>query len=188
MANLDKPRGAKVVGHLDGSPFNGMAGYYLIPAADGTATFIGDFVKSGGSADADGIPDVAQAAAGDALLGVVLSVAFDPTDLRTIHRKASTKRYVYVADAPDIVVEMQEDAVGGALAAADIGNNADIVVAAGDATTGQSAMEIDSSTKATTTAQLRILKLVQRPDNELSANALYLCAINEHEHKSTTGT
>ena len=188
MANLDKPRGAKVVGHLDGSPFNGMVGYYNFAAAEATATFIGDFVKSAGSADGDGIPTIAQAAAGDALLGVVVSIAFDPTDLRTIHRKASTLRYAYVADAPDVVVEMQEDAVGGALAAGDIGNNADVVVAAGDATTGQSAMEIDSSTKATTTAQLRILKLLQRPDNEIGANALYLCAINEHEHKSTTGT
>ena len=188
MANIDKPAGARVVGHLDGSPYTGAGRRYHIPATDSTATFVGDFVKSAGSADADGVPTIAQAAATDTILGVILSFEADPDNDSTLNRTASTSRYAMVADEPDIVVHIQEDAVGGALAATDIGNNCDITVGTGDTNTGLSAMEIDSSDAQTTSAQLRVLRLVRAADNEIGANAVYECMINEHERKSTTGT
>lgn len=186
MANVDRVNGARPVKHLDGSPYNGAVNRYCIPASDGTAVFIGDFVKSGGSADANGVPTVIAAAAGDALRGVVVGIVPDTAD-SLIYRAASTLRYVLVADAPDLVFEIQEDSVGGALAVTDVGENADIVVAAGSTSTGTSGMELDSSTHATTSAQLRILGLRQRADNEIGVNAKWLVSINEHELKSTTG-
>lgn len=186
MANVDRVNGLRPVKHLDGSPYNGAANRYYVPSSDGTAIFPGDAVKSAGSADANGVASVAQAAAGDALRGVVVGV--EPiTDESLIYRAASTERYVLVADAPDLVFEIQEDADGGALAAVDVGLNADIVVAAGNTDTGTSGMELDTSTKVSSAAQLRILGFVQRPDNEIGANAKVLVAINEHELKSTTG-
>lgn len=187
MANVDAPRGLRPVKHLDGSPYNGAANLYYVPSSDSTAIFLGDAVKSAGSADADGVPSIAQAAAGDALLGVVVGIK-PVTDESLNYRAASTERYVFVADAPDLVFEVQEDSDGGALAAANVGNNADLVVGTGSTTTGTSAMEIDSSTAATTSAQLRLLQYVQREDNEIGANASWLVSINEHERKSTTGT
>lgn len=187
MANVDRPSGLRPVKHLDGSPYNGAANLYFIPSTDSTAVFLGDAVKSAGSADADGVATVAQAAAGDAVRGVVVGFQPDPDNLSSLYRAASTDRYVWVADAPDIVCEVQEDSVGGALAATEVGNNADIVVGTGSTTTGTSAMELDSSTAGTTAAQLRILGLVQREDNEIGTNAKLLVAFNEHELKSTTG-
>lgn len=83
--------------------------------------------------------------------------------------------------------EIQDDSDGGALTAASVGLNADIVVGTGSTTTGTSAMELDSSTVNTTSAQLRILGLSHRADNEIAANAKWLVMINEHELKSTTG-
>ena len=50
MANSDAPSGFKPVKHLNGNPWNGKVNVYYIPATDGTATFIGDAVKSAGSA------------------------------------------------------------------------------------------------------------------------------------------
>lgn len=186
MANVDAPKGLRPVRHLNGSPFNGAANRYYVPASDGTAIFVGDPVKSGGSADADGVASVAQAAAGDNIRGVVIGV--EPvTDESTFYRVASTERYVFVVDDPDVIFEVQEDGVGGALAAADIGLNADIVVGTGSTVTGSSAVELDSSDKKTGTAQLRILGLAQRADNEIGTNAKVEVLINEHELKSTTG-
>lgn len=186
MANTDAPRGLRPVRHSNGSPYNGAVNRYYVPSSDGTAIFIGDAVKSAGSADANGVASVAQAAAGDAIRGVVVGV--EPvTDESLIYRAASTERYLLVADAPDLIFEIQEDSVGGALAVTAIGNNADLVVAAGSTFTGLSGMELDSSTATTSTAQLRILGLVQRPDNEVGSNAKLEVMINEHELKSTTG-
>lgn len=186
MANIDAPRGLRPVKHLDGSPFNGAVNRYYVPSSDATAIFIGDAVKSAGSADANGVASVAQAAAGDPIRGVVVGV--EPVTAESlIYRAASTERYLLVADAPDIVFEIQEDSDGGALAAANVGQNADLIVAAGSTSTGLSGMELDSSTAATTTAQLRILGFSQVVNNEIGANARLLVTINEHELKSTAG-
>ena len=188
MANSDSPFGLRPVKHLDGSPWNGAVNKYYIPSTDATAVFVGDAVKLAGSADANGVPTVAQAAAGDTLLGAVVSFEPDSDNPTLNYRPASTARYCYVCDAPDVIFEVQEDSDGGALVADDIGNNVDLVVGSGSTTTGQSGMELDSSTKTTSTAQMRILRLVQREDNEIKTNAKYECLINEHVFKTTTGS
>jgi hypothetical protein len=187
MANVSRVSGARPVKHISGSPYNGQCNKYYVPASDGTAIFMGDFVKSGGTADADGVASVAQAAAGDTIRGVVVGVVPDTAD-SLIYRAASTLRYVLVCDDPDIIFEIQEDAVGATTALVDVGENADIIVAAGSTTTGTSGMQLDSSTHTASSAQLRILGFAQRPDNEpASANAKLLVLINEHELKSTSG-
>lgn len=186
MANIDAPNGLRPVKHLDGSPYNGAANRYYVPATDGTALFVGDAVKSTGSADANGVAGVIQAAAGNNIRGVVVGVEPVAADSAS-YRAASTEAYVYVADAPDLVFEVQEDSVGAALAAVNVGQNADLVVAAGNTATGTSGMELDSSTAVGTTAQLRILGLAQRPDNEIGDNAKILVSINEHELKIAAG-
>lgn len=194
MANVSRVNGFRPVKHLNGSPYNGQANWYYIPSTDSTAVFVGDLVKLAGSASADGYPTVAQAAASDTkIIGVVVGLKPDPTNLNVpIYRAASTNRYVLVADAPDIIYEAQEDAVGGAAAAADIGLNCDVIVGAGSTTTGASGMQIDTSTKATTsTLPLRLVGFVDRIDNEIgSANAKMLVMINSHGLNSvgTTGT
>lgn len=187
MANVDRPNGLSPIRHLDGSAYNGQVNRYFIPATDATAMFVGDAVKSAGSADSDGVPTVAQAAAGDTLRGVIVGFEPDPDNLSRNYRAASTARYVLVADAPDIVFEVQEDSVGAALAATNVGQNADIVVGAGNTTSGASGMELDSSTAVATTAQLRILGFSQAPKNEIGDNAKLEVVINEHELKSTVG-
>ena len=186
MANADVVKGFVPVKHPSGHI---RTTRYSIPASDGTALFIGDLVKSDGSSDADGVPGVIQAAAGNYVRGAIVS--FEPllSSLTTMHRTASTLRYCYVADDPDQIFECQEDGVGGALALASVGLNAEFIVAAGSATTGLSGMELDTNTAATTnTLSLKILGFVQRPDNEPAvANAKVLVRINLHELDYTTG-
>lgn len=193
MANADTVFGLRPVRYLNGAPWNGQVTRYLIDSGDGTAVFIGDLVKLAGGAGANGsvvqgvptggMATVIQAAAADPqMLGVV--VGFEPllTDLTVLHRVASTSRVALVVDDPNVIFEVQEDAVGGALAAADVGLNASVIVAAGSTVTGLSGMELDTSTKATTVGlELKIIGFVQRENNEVaSANAKILVLINNH--------
>lgn len=194
MANLDTPFGFKPVKHLNGSPWNGKVNTYYVPASDTTALFKGDAVKSAGSADASGkYPTVTQAAAGDAIRGVVVGfgdnpyVMTHPDTPNTDYRPASTAMYVFVVDDPSVIFEIQEDSDGAALAATDVGLSADIVVGTGSTSTGKSAMEIDSSSKVATAATCKLLRIVDREDNALGNNAKWEVLIAEHEMNLATG-
>ena len=197
MANADAARGLMAVGNQRGTSFLGKLTMYLVPSADGTAMYVGDPVKSGGTAGAagtyvngintEGMATIATAAAGDTLRGVVVAFLPKQSDLTILHREASTNRIALVNDDPDTIFEVQEDSVGAATAAVDVGENADIIYAAGSTTTGISGVMLDSSDHKTATAQLRILGFVQRPDNIIGSKAKLLVLINEHELKSTTG-
>lgn len=192
MANTNAPTGLRPVRYRSGAPYNGACNTYSVPASDGTALFVGDPVIIAGSADANGVPTITRAtAAGGAYISGVV-VGFEPlrTDLSVISRVASTLRNVFVADDPSLIYEIQEDAIGGALAVTDVGLNVDLIATqAGSTTTGKSGWSADTSTKATTnTLQLRIEGFVQREDNEVGvANAKILVSINLHQSRNLTG-
>lgn len=187
MPNSNNPMGLIPRRYRNGAPFVGPLRKYYVPASDGTALFEGDPVILAGSADAKGIPAVTRATAGSAgrITGVVCGIANDETlpasndMLEQGYRPASTAGYVLVCDDPNVLYEIQEDSAGGALAAADIGLNADLASGSGSTYTRKSGFMLDTSTKATTaTLQLRIIGLEQRPDNEFGDNAKVLVAIN----------
>ena len=192
MANVSRINGFRPVKHLNGSPYNGAVNLYAILAADNTATFVGDLVKLSGTASADGVASVAQAAAGNAVIGAIVGFVPDYSNLNTPgqYRVASTLRYVWVADSPDLVFECQADNGGAALAITDVGRAANIVVGAGSTSTGQSAMVLDSSSAATNTATfpLKILGFSSRVDNEVGGNdSKALVMINAHQLTSGAG-
>lgn len=196
MANTDIPFGLKPVGYFNGAPWDGKFNIYYVPSTDATAIFRGDLVTMSGTGSADGMwPGVQQTAAGDTtIVGVAIgfgtspNLMADPTNLARTYRPASTAMYVAVVDDPNVVFEVQEDSDGGAIAVTAIGNNANVVVGTGSTTTGTSAMELDSSDVNTVTANLRILRLANRPDNALGTNAKWLVLINEHIYRTTTGS
>lgn len=180
MANFNAATGFTVKRQRNGSPWNGPLRTYYHPATDATPLFVGDPVIIAGSADADGIPTVTRATAGTAgrITGVV--VGFRPTQpFQSNFGAASTAFYVQVVDDPHALFEVQEDSVGGALAATSVGLNIDMIAGNGSTATGQSGFMIDSSTAATTaTLQWRIVELERRADNEIGDYAKWLVAIN----------
>jgi len=182
MANLNVAFGLKPVRRAHGAPANFNVREYYVPSTDATALFIGDPVILAGSADATlTAPTVtrATAAGGNRITGVV--VGFRPNDaiIAAGYRAASTNAYVLVTDDPDQLYEIQDDSVGGNLAAADIGLNADLVAGTGNTPTKKSGFMLDTSTKATTnTLQLRIVGLQDRADVEVGANAKVLVRLN----------
>ena len=189
MANADTPRGLWPVRHRNGAPYNGAATRYYVPSSDGTALYLGDPVILAGSADADGVASVTKATAGSGGYMIGPVVAVEPvTHESTIYREADVARYVWVADDPDLIFEIQEDSTGGALAAANVGQNADWAAGTGSTATGYSGAELDSSTANTTnTLQLRILGLAPKPDNSIGTNANWLVSINLHSLRNLTG-
>lgn len=182
MPNLNVAFGLKPVRRTHGAPSIFTAREYFVPASDSTALFVGDPVILAGSSDATlTAPSVtrATAAGGNRITGVV--VGFRPNDAINAlgYRAASTAAYVLVIDDPDQLYEIQDDSVGGALAAADIGLNADLVAGTGNAATKKSGFMLDTSTKATTnTLQCRIVSLQDRADVEVGATSKVLIRLN----------
>lgn len=173
-------------------PLNNAAGLVhlcVIPASDGTATFVGDAVKLHGSEDTvDNAPTVIQAAAGNVIYGVIAGFEPDPTNLSLKYRTASTRRLAYVVPAyPHIEFEVQADE---AMTAGDSGNYADITVGSGSTTTGRSAMELDISTKGAT-GQLQILRpsrVVGETFDTAAAGTRMVVSFNETVWKVYGGT
>lgn len=187
MANADTPAGATPVMHRNGAPYNGAFRVYSVPSGDATALCIGDFVKLAGTGQTIGgrvLQDVARAATGDVIVGVVVGVKPDTQDsLR--YRAASTTREVYVADNPDLVFEIQEGSTGTPLTANDIGLNINFVVAAGSTVTGLSGTQLDNSTEATTnTLDLHLMNSVAREDNAIGYSCKWLVTINRHQYSN----
>lgn len=184
MANSDAPRGLKPVRHLSGAPYTGAVNRYYVPSTDSTAIYVGGLVKLGGTADSRGVPSVTgNVATGDAVVGVVVAVMADTAE-STRYRAASTARYVQVADDPNLLFEVQEDSVGAALAATNVGNVADLTAfTSGSTATAASAIEIDSSTATASgdgTEDVLIYALADREDNEIGDNAKWLVRLNNH--------
>ena len=190
MANQDAPFGLKPISRT-GSSYVGSINRYYISGSNATAMGVGDPVVSAGSADADGVPSVARAAAGDAIRGVVVGFDFLDRDQENLpqYRPASVECYALVADDPDMRVLVQEDSVVSTLAATDVGLNADFIVANANSVTGRSQVELDSSSAATTnTLSLKVLELYQAADNVIGDNAKWVCSLNTSELNGDTGS
>lgn len=184
MANPVIDRGLVPVGTVSGAPVSGAARVYTIPASDGTAVYIGDLVTGATTSTViNGVTyqDVIQGATGGVFQGVVVGVLPD-TSTSLPYRAASTLRRVLVNDDPNTLFEAEDVSTGTPLAAADVGLNVNVVVAAGSTVTGYSGMHLDNTTEATTnTLDLKIIGVPNRADNDLTAaSAKFLVRINRH--------
>jgi hypothetical protein len=182
MPNVDAAFGLLPVGVLGGgTPQRNSA--YRIASGYGSNIFTGSLVKSTGTTK-----QIALAAPGDRAVGVFIGceyvdangdTRFSPYWPASTTLKTGTECIAYVVDDPLAVFEVQAS-LGFALA--DIGAVADVTAEAGVTRTGKSTMKLDSATiSATGSAQLKILDLVRRPDNEIGNYARALVMINEHE-------
>ena len=193
MANANTPKGLVPIknngGELD-------VNFYYIPSSYGTDLFIGDPVVKTGTANtanvvaggrnfkSGSLPEINKATAGDdnAITGVIVGFLSDFDNTTLTYNAASSERIAIVADRPDQRFEIQEETAGTALAATSVGLNANVVYAeSGSTTTGLSGAELDTSTPATTaTFQLKILRLIEREDNEIGQHAKWEVKINRH--------
>lgn len=203
MANVTRVNGFKPVKHYNGSAFNGQANIYEVPVGEAIPVFIGDLVQLSTNAPTSFYPAVKSIAtatttnnvAAAPVVGSVLGVFNAKLDVDgkmtigsvlldvPIYRPASTKQFVLVADATDLIFEANSVAV---ISNADIGLNVDINSAdettSGALTTGASPMSVaTTAASASATRPLQVVGFVPRVDNDpLSANARVYVRITTH--------
>lgn len=181
MANADYAFGLKPVRRFSGGSYNNAVRRYSCPSSYATSLFPGDPVIKTGTSDAQGYSEVNLATNGGSITGVV--IGFEDVPSMTLgYGAASTVRAVLVADDPELLFEVQEDAVGGTLGLASVGLNCDLIAAAGNTANRVSGWMLDTSTAATTaTLQVKIIEFQHRADNEIpSAKSKILVKINKH--------
>lgn len=194
MANVDAAFGLRPVRHKSGAPYCGSGNPYAVLASYDTDLFIGDPVRIQTTANTAPIGtyaagqlqtiELATAGDGNPIDGVIVGFlplsGFDST----VYGDAATNRIALVEDDPDIIFEIQADSTR-AVAASDIGLNANLISGSGSTYTGVSGWELDSTATTgmatTATFQLRVLNLTRRPGNTIGlTHAVFDVLINNH--------
>jgi hypothetical protein len=193
MSSSATPHGARPVGTVVGSPYQGKVTHYKIKNAFGTSIFYGDFVKWG-----DDNPNTTiQKDTGTTActpIGVFLGCAYtDPTTGQFTPNQyypASTAAddiVAYVATDPFILMQMQSDE---ALTLDDLGKNVAVVQTAGSTAIGTSRNAIKGDTANTTaTLPLKIVDFVDGPDSAVGdsfTDVLVMFNVG-HQLLNTTG-
>lgn len=220
MANANAPHGCQPVAYINGAPWTGKANLYRIPAADTNAYYIGDLVTTIGvttGGDAVGVPDVKRAANGavtsQQLRGAIVGVQAAPigagapgaaqggaVNLNILYVPATKANdyYVWVADDPNLVFEMQGDntttlnmATGGAGSTPIMSSNCGYTQAAPGTTAGpvSGSVVTTASFATTSTLPLKVVNVPYRVNVVVGgAYTPFLVIINTHELGHGAGT
>lgn len=202
MANINAPFGLRPIRYTSGAPYNGAANKYFAPSTYATNLFIGDPVIKTGTSNTTftrgynigTLAEINKATAGTTNRTTGVIVGFEPVSgaETAVYGAASTARIVLVADDPNLLFECQDDG-GAALAATTVGLNAVYIFTnAGSTVTGRSGVQIDAGTTtapATTVGfQLELVRVSNKPNNDVGANAIWEVRINQHtETNNSTG-
>lgn len=195
MANSYRPMGLLPVKNNNGTVMR--VNRYFIPASLSAVT-VGTPVDLGGTASNTdtidgaftgfGIPSIVVATGGDGnkLLGSIIGFDVIPGNLQTASgfNPASTARIALVADDPEQEFDVVDDGLA-ALAATDVGSNANLTI--GTATqAGGDTTSMNTSVNTTATFQLKILGLAPEAGNTFAANAKWRVKINNHRLGNVT--
>jgi hypothetical protein len=184
FVNPNKPSGLSPVATLSGSDWTGKGRMYAIPTSDATYNYFpGDLVALSATAggDVNGLPLITMCAAGATAVGVIAAVGtnpqggpyIDPNNLSRTYAPVTKLQtyYALVVDDPNMIFEIQENAVAASLTTAAVQLNANIILgaAATAANPGvyvsQTLLNNNTPPGTTNTYNLKILSLAQRPDN-----------------------
>lgn len=197
MANY--AAGFRPVKSITGAPYSGACTMYVVAGAEAVSVGVGDLVKLSNEAAVGGYSAVETlAAAGDVILGAVVGICMTVADgsmtngaspvLDTpvyIDGAVTGTRYVYVADDPNLIFQTQASST---YTVDQIGLNAQPTVTTVSTSTGASTMKMDTTTlAATNTHGLRVVGVVQSPDNTIgAAGSAVLVKINRHAFANQT--
>lgn len=189
MANPNVPSGLTPI-MSDGKPWSGQGMMGLIPSSVGVNVGRGQALVPLGGTDAYGVIKVGPATVGatNPILGCMMGVTNGPygkpvpvLQSTTIYAASGVDTYVLMTTDPEQLYSIQEDSVGGAIAAANGAfKNSNLVAGAGvDTYTGLSGQMLDSSVVATdATYQLKLLGLLRGPENAIGDYAKWVVRIN----------
>lgn len=209
MANSNRPSGFTPKRYINGANWSGAGNVYSIDASYGTALYIGDPVKSGTGADANGVANIVLGSTTGGLRGVIVALSNSGsttggqsgmTDYANINNPSITYRpagdvnvwYALVVDDPNVLFEVQEESNPTQLAATEVGLNTISKTGTGNGyLSGWQLPSLTGATPAATaTLQLKLFGLSQYPaaTNVFGAYAKWLVQINVHELGHGTGS
>jgi hypothetical protein len=181
FVNPNKPSGLSPVATLSGSDWTGKGRVYAIPTSDATYNYFpGDLVSRATGGDVNGLPTVTMTTAGSTAVGVIQSIGtqltgpyINPNNLSLIYAPITKLQvyYAFVLDDPNIVFEVQEGGAGTNLTTTIVGLNANILLGAASTAAvpgvfvSQTTLTNTAAPTTTSTLNLKILSLAQRPDN-----------------------
>lgn len=192
MANVNAPTGFKPLCKNDGSAYTGALTSYQIANAYNTNIFLGDAVKF----LTTGV--IAVAAAGDQIRGIFMGCEYlDSTGklIKSPYWPASTalfgssskNAWAKVIDDPNMLFECQMNAAPNGQT--DCGALFDLTASvAGSTGSGLSGQQIDVSTLATSTKVFRLIRFLERADNDTASiycRGVYAPAL--HDFRVNTG-
>lgn len=199
MPNINKPYGFRPLRYLNGAAWNGATNMYVVLQAEANQINPGDLVKSVAGGDANGLPAVTKITNGtDVPRGVVVGVLpVGPNvpslqgvtiDLTTQSIPATKTKdyYILVMDDPNVLCALQDDGLA-ALTATSANKNTTYTVTNPTAPSQNSASVLKTAGVAVTaTLPLKIMGLVQSPDNAFGAYADWVVFFNLHELRGNT--
>jgi hypothetical protein len=219
MANPAAPHGMNPVAYTNGAPWTGKANLYHIQSTDTIAYYIGDIMQLVPSAGANGsthgsdtlgVANVTGFALGavtaGSLIGPIVGVQVAPIgigaggaqgqnvnlNVMSVPATKTYDYYVWIADDPNLVFEIQSDAVTTLVQATTVGENAGFTAAAPATTFGPMSGTVltGASLNTTITLPLKVVGVPSRPNITLvSINVPLLVRINTHQYvgAGTTG-
>mgnify|MGYP003573195038 CR=1 FL=1 len=187
MANSNTPMGLVPRFNGDGTPWNGQTRrcYISAGATNDLVVGPGDIVildtANANKVTSGKYPTVMRATSGTQFYGVVTAVVME-TQASTVYRAIGTARYVDVVVDRDAIYEAQEDGDTTDMSATSPGLNVEVIVGTTPTGSGISGMQLDSSSAATTVGHdLKVISLVDRPDNAFGDYAKWLVQLNHSQ-------
>jgi len=178
----------------NGTAWTGQGRMIAFNTDESNNIFLGDPIVPTGATDGNGVPYMTLATGGatNTVAGGFIGLCNGPAkganssstllQSSNVYRTASVLTYGFVCDDPNQLYAIQEDSVGGAIAAANAGyTNGNLITGSGSTVTGYSGWQLDSSTvdgNANPTYQLRILGLLRGPDNAIGNYAKWVVRLN----------
>ena len=191
---VDKPYGFQPVNRIGGNPYAGSTRLVPIASSGGltsAAMYDGDLVEliAAGTCQV-----VANGSAAPQALGVCVGVQYTNSSGQTVQAQyapaGASNAVAYVVDDPTALFKVAVVSSGTTIATlgrAAVGQNTNVVLNAGSATTGNSAQAIDDTTAITATLPIRIVDVVPETATGADAYVEMIVKINTHTYNNTTG-
>lgn len=208
MANPAAPHGLQPVQTEDGNPYTGKATLYHIQSTDTLSYYVGDVVQqvplagANGStvgSDAQGVPNITGYTRGASVtatlpLGTVVGVQVAPIgaglgatqnqavnlNIAFVPAAKLNDYYVWVADDPGLIFEVQGSAALAITTAAGVGLNASFLPTAPANVNGPLSATVIDTVAVTATLPLKIYGVPYRPNVVFGVNMPLFVMFNTH--------
>jgi hypothetical protein len=217
MANPAAPHGLQPVQTQDGNPYSGKATLYHIQASDTLAYYNGDIVQlvpaagANGStqgSDSQGVPNITGYTRGASVtatlpIGAIVGVQVAPIgagvgatqgnavnlNQQFVPTAKLNDYYVWVADDPDLIFEIQGSASLAPTAALCVGQNASFLPTAPANVQGPLSATVVDTLAVTATLPLKVYGIPYRVNTAFGVNMPLFVIFNTHQYgKPSPGT